>query len=102
MFNIAARILRYSVHHFEHPRDNFFQDIRFLTHDFVRDLVRQRQNALQSIEKAHWNPVICVLFFQELNIQSLPLLSDTPVVMRTNPKSDGGKIEGGFGNRIKL
>ena len=42
--DIFARIFRYSLHDFEHPRDNFFQDIRFLADDFIRDLVRQRQD----------------------------------------------------------
>jgi len=40
------------MHYFEHPRDNFFQYIGFFADDFVRDLVRQRQDALQLIEKA--------------------------------------------------
>ena len=102
MSDIGTRMLRYSLHHLEHPRDDFFQDIRFLIHNFVRDLVCQRQNALQSIEKAQRDLVVFVLFFQELNSQALHLLSDILVVVRTDLRSYGGKIEGGFGNRIKL
>jgi len=52
MSDIVARIFRYSLHHFEHSRDNFFQDIRFLAHDFIRDPFRRRQDAFQLIEEA--------------------------------------------------
>ena len=68
--DIVARIFGYSLHHFEHSRDDFFQDVRFLAHDLVHDPICQRQDALQSIEKAQRDLVIFVLFSQKLNDQS--------------------------------
>jgi len=50
------------------------QDLCLFTDDFVCDLVRQRQDALQSIQQGRWHLVVLVLFLQELNDQALPLL----------------------------
>ena len=69
MPDIVTRIFRHPLHHFEHSRDNFFQDIRFLAYDFVRDPLRQRTDALQPIEKAQRDPIVFILFFQELNVK---------------------------------
>jgi hypothetical protein len=63
------------VHHFEHSWDDLLQQV-CLADDFVRDLVRKRQNALQPIENDKCNLVVFVLFLQELDRQVLPSASD--------------------------
>ena len=59
----------YSATHFEHTRHSLFQDIRFFAHHFVCNPVRQRQYALQSIDKTQRDLVILALFFQKLNVK---------------------------------
>ena len=49
------------------------QDFGLFGDDFICDLLRQRQNALQPITKARRHLVKLVLFLQELNRQTLPL-----------------------------
>jgi len=66
------------VHYFVHLRDELLEDF-FLVgdvfclvgDDFICDQLRQRNNALQPIEKARGQLVILVLFLQELNPQAL-------------------------------
>ena len=60
------------MHHLIHSREDLLQEIRLFADYFVRDNVRERQNALQPIQKARWYLVVLVLFLQELNIQALP------------------------------
>ena len=67
--DVVACKFRYSLHHLEHSWDNFFQDIRFLTHGFIRNPVRQRQKAMQSVEEAQRYLVIFILFLQELDVK---------------------------------
>jgi hypothetical protein len=73
-FDIVTRTFRDLLHHFEHSRDHLLQDIRLFADDFIRDLVRQRHNPLQPIEKARRDLVVFVLFLQELDGRVLPLL----------------------------
>jgi len=51
MFDVVARNLRDVVHHLIHSRDDILQQFRFFADDFVRDNVRERQNALQAVQK---------------------------------------------------
>ena len=60
------------MHHLIHSREDLLQEIRLFADYFVRDNVRERQNAMQPIQKARWYLVVLVLFLQELNIQALP------------------------------
>ena len=46
-----------------------FQDIRVLAKDFIRDLVHQRQDTPQSIEKAQRDLIIFILFVQQLSVK---------------------------------
>jgi hypothetical protein len=64
------------VHHFEHSQDDLLQEVCVFADDFIRDLVRKRQNALQPIENDRWNLVVFILFLQELDRQVLPSASD--------------------------
>jgi len=61
------------VHYFKHSRDELLQDFRLLGDDFIRHLLRQRQNPLHTIAKSRRHLVILVLFFQELNHRALLL-----------------------------
>jgi len=65
-FDIVAGIFRDFLHHSEHSRDCLLQDFCFFVYDFVCDLVRKKQNALQPIQKRGWHLVVSVLFLQEL------------------------------------
>ena len=73
MFDIVARKSRDPMHHFEHPRNDLLQDFCLFADDFLCDLVRETQNALQTIQKDRWHMIVFVLFLQELNGQVLPL-----------------------------
>ena len=77
MFDIVARNFRDFVHHLIHSRDDLLQEIRLFADYFVRDNIREWQNALQPIQKTRWYLVVLVLFFQELNIQALPSAADS-------------------------
>ena len=104
MSDILARIFRYSLHHLEHSWDNFYEDICFPQHIYfpqhicfpqhAQDLIHQRQDELQLGEKAQRDLVILALFFQELNVSSVISPPDPPVMVRTDLRSDSGKIEG--------
>jgi hypothetical protein len=74
MFDVVAGKYRNPFHYLEHSRDDLLQNFRFFTDNLICDLVCQRQNALQLIQKARWNLVVFVLFLQELNGETLPLL----------------------------
>jgi len=74
MFDIVTRKSRDLLHHFEHSRDRLLQYIRLLADDFIYDLVCQRQNALQLVQKGRGCVVVFILFLQELNNQALPRL----------------------------
>jgi len=89
------------LHYFEHSRDYLFQDVCLFADDFVCNLVRQRQDALQPIQQSRWNLVVFVLFLQELKDQELHLRFDTPVES-TNLKCDSGNSEDGLCNRVEL
>ena len=51
MFNIVARKLCDPLHHIEQSQDDSLQDICLFADDVICDFVRQRQNALQPIQK---------------------------------------------------
>ena len=67
MLDIFARHFCDPAHHFKHPRDDLLQNIRLFTNDFFHDNVRERQDALQPVQKIRGYLVILVLFFQELD-----------------------------------
>jgi hypothetical protein len=73
-FDVLARKFRYLLHYFEHSLEGLLQDIRLFLDDFFIELGRQRENALQPIEKARYHPIVFVLFLQELNSQVSLLL----------------------------
>jgi hypothetical protein len=50
-FDIVTRKFGDPLHHFEHSRDDSLQDFCLFADNFICDLVCQRQNALQPIEK---------------------------------------------------
>ena len=74
MSDVDTREFGDPVHHFEHSRNNFLQDICLFADDLICDFIRKGQNALQAIEKARRHLVIFILFFQELSGQALCLL----------------------------
>jgi len=72
MCDVVVRSFRDFVHHVIHSRDDLLQEIRLFADYFVHDyLVREMQNALQSVQKAGWYLVVLVLNLQELNHQAL-------------------------------
>ena len=73
MSDIVTRKFGDSMHHVEHLRNNFLQDICLFADDLICDLIRHRQNALQATKKARRQSVIFVSFLQELIGQVLPL-----------------------------
>ena len=73
MSDVVTRKFGNSVHHLEHSGNNFLQDIGLFADDFICDLIRQRQNALQPIQKARWHLMIFILFLEELRGRVLPL-----------------------------
>ena len=88
------------MHHFEHSRDDLLQDICLFVDDFICDLIRQRHNTLQSIEKPRWYLVAFDLFLQELS-SHVTSVSDIPVAS-TNLKCDTGNTENSLCNRVQL
>ena len=101
MSDIVTRKFGHPEHHLEHSRNNSLQEIRFFADDFICDLIRQGQNALQAIEKARRHFVIFVSFLQELSGQALPVASDTQVES-TNLKRDTGNTEDRLCDRVQL
>jgi hypothetical protein len=57
-------------------RDCLLQDFCLFIVDLVCDLVREKQNALQPIQKVKWNLVILVLFLQQLKHPSVTSASE--------------------------
>ena len=74
MFDIVTRNFCDLVHHLIHSRDDFLQEIRLFPDYFVCNNVRERQNALQPVQKTQWHLVVLILYPQELNGQVLPML----------------------------
>jgi len=74
MSDVLARDFCDPLHHPKHSRDDLLQEIRLLTDDFFRDNVRERQNALQPVQKIRWYVVILVLCLQKLHGLELSLL----------------------------
>jgi len=72
-FDMVARKCCDSVNHLERFRDDL-QKICLFTGNFICDLVRKRQNALQLIAKARQHLDVFVFLLQELNGQELPLV----------------------------
>ena len=72
-FDIVACELCNLSHHLEHSLDDVLQDFCLFTNDIVRDLLSQRQYALQSIQERRRHLVIFVLFLQELDSRALAL-----------------------------
>ena len=58
------------LHYLEHSRDGLLQDVGLFADDFIRNLVRKKQNALQPIENARHHLVVFVLFLQKLHGQA--------------------------------
>ena len=78
MFDIVARNFRDLVHYLIHSRDDLLQEVDlfadyFVRDYFVRDNVRESQNAPQPVQKAQWYPVVLGLYLQQLNGQALLL-----------------------------
>ena len=71
MFDVVARHLCGHFHYLKHSRDDNLQEIRFFAYYFFRNDVRERQNALQPLQKTQGYLVDLVLFFQELIHQGL-------------------------------
>ena len=72
MSDIVVRNFRDSVHHLIHSRHDPLHEIRLFADYFVLDyLVREMQNALQSVQKDGWYLVVLALYLQELNDQAL-------------------------------
>src|SRR5258706_12494287 len=61
------------MHYSKHSWDEVLQDFRLLGDNFICNLLHQRQNTLHPTAKARGHLVILVLFFQELNRQTLLL-----------------------------
>ena len=59
------------MHHVKHLRDDLLQEIRLFPGDFFRDSIRERQDALQPVQKTQGYLIDFVLFFQELCDQGL-------------------------------
>jgi len=70
MFDVVARHLSDPVHYFKHSWDDLLQEIRLFTDDLFRYHVRERQNALQPVQKTRWYLFVLVLYLQELTVQS--------------------------------
>jgi len=75
MFDIVARKFGDLVHHIIHTRDDLLQELRLLADDILRDIVRERQNVLQPLQKTRWHLIVLVLYLQELYGQALPPLA---------------------------
>ena len=74
MCDVVAQIFRDAVHYLEHSRDDLLQEICLFADNFMCNLVRKKQDAMQPIGKDRRHLVILMLFLQELNSQALRLL----------------------------
>ena len=81
--------------------DDLLQDICLFAENIVCDLLPQRQDTLQPIQKGRWHLVIFVLFLQELSSQVLSSVLDT-LAVSTDLKRDAGKAEDRLCDRIQL
>ena len=90
------------MHYGKHSWDEVLQDFCLLGHNFICNLLRQRQNALHSIAKTRGHLVILVLCFQELNPQTLLSASSSVLGARTHLKRDPGKTDDSLGNWVQL
>ena len=82
-------------------RNDLLQGLCIFVDDIFRDYVRQRQNAIQPIEKARKCLVVFVLFLQELGVQALPFASEMQAAS-TNLKRNLCNIEGSRCKSIHL
>jgi len=71
---VVARNFGDPSHHFEHSQDDLLQDYCLIKDDFICDIVRENQNALQPTQQGRWHLVVFILFFQELNGQLLTVI----------------------------
>jgi hypothetical protein len=100
MCDVVARNLCDPVHHLIHSWDDLLQEIRLFADYFVRDNIRERQNALQPVQKVQWYLVVLALCLQELNGQVLPLL--LMPVASTNLKRNLSNTEDSLRDWIQL
>ena len=101
MSDIVTRKSGHPMHDLEHSGNNSLQKIRLFADDFICDLIRQGQNALQAIEKARRHLVIFVPFLQELSGQALPSASE-PQGESANLERDTGNTEDRLCDRVQL
>ena len=101
MFDVVTRHFRGRLHHPEHSRDDPLQEIRFFAYNFFRDNVRERQNALQPVQKTQGYLIDLVLFFQKLSDQGLATCSNSPVP-NTHLKHNVGNAENSLCNWVQL
>ena len=110
MFGQIARNFRGLVCHRIHSRDDLLQEVRLFADYsvcdyFVRDNVRESQNALQPVQKAQWYLVVLVFYLQQLNGRALPLQlirqqrARTSNVTFATPKAD---FAIGFNYRVSI
>jgi hypothetical protein len=100
MFNVVARHPCGPVHHFKHSREDFLQEVCLFTDNFLCDNIRERQDAFQPVQKTRRYLIVLVLFFQELNGQTLPSADEQ--VASTNLKHNIGNIEESLCDWIQL
>ena len=86
------------MHYSKHSRDELFQDFCLFGDDFIRHLLRQRQNAFHTIAKVRRHLIILVLFLQELNRGALLLPLHEKPVESTYLKRDIGNTEDSLRN----
>jgi hypothetical protein len=101
VFHVLARYFSDPVHHIEHPREDLLQEICLFTDDFLRDNVRERQDALQPLHKNRRYLVVLVLFLQELNSRRLPSAADRQATS-TNLKRNIGNTEDSLCDWVQL
>ena len=101
MFDVVARHFSNPAHHFKHSRDDLLQDIRLFTNDFFRDNVREKQDALQPVQKTRGYLAILVLFFQKLDREILATNLDQPEDS-TSLKRNSGNTKDSLGNWVQL
>ena len=89
------------MHYFKHSWDEVLQNFCLLGDNFICNLLHQGQNTLHPIAKARGHLVILVLFFQELNRQTLLSASRMPVAI-THLKRDASNTKYSFCNWIQL
>jgi hypothetical protein len=101
VFDVLARYFSDPVHYFEHPREDLLQEICLFADDFLRDNVREIQDALQPLHKTQRYLVVLVLFVQELNSQALLSAADAQVTS-THLKRNVGNTEDSLCDWVQL